>query len=139
MDFEGDMAEGHNADGHTEENAVLYEGAGTLCCSVFDMYRWNLMLHGGKVLPESAYRIMTTPAEDSSNAAGLLVESDGMIWHNGELNGYNSYNAYYPDTGLMVILLANNRTYTFHGKTADFPAENLGPIIMRYAREDFSE
>lgn len=137
MDFEGEMAQGNDADGPTRENAILYEGAGTVCCSVLDMYRWNLMLHGGKVLPDSAYRVMTTPAI-GNYAAGLLVESDGMIWHNGELNGYNSYNAYYPDSGLMVILLANNRTYKFHSATVDFPAEGLGPIVMRYAKEAIS-
>ena len=134
LDFGGSMAAGHDESGLTSENASLYEGCGTVCASVLDLYRWNLCLHGGKVLTASAYRVMTDP-QQGDYGCGVLITEDGLIWHNGELNGYNAYNALDTGSGLMIVLLANNRTYQLHGTTADFPAEAMAPIVLKYARE----
>lgn len=134
LDFEGTMAFGHNASGRTRENAILYEGAGTVCASILDLFRWSRALHGGSVLSESAYRVMTAPAQEHY-AMGLVAEDDGLLWHNGQLNGYNAYQCYAPAEGITLILLSNSRVYRFHGEVKDFPAEDMAPILLKYVRQ----
>ncbi len=133
MDFQEPLAAGYYDKERMSENASLYEGCGTVCASVTDLYKWNLCLHGGKVLSGASYRVMTD-AGPGNYGCGILVE-ESLIWHNGQLNGYNSYNCYDSEDGLMLIVLSNSRTYQFHGQTVDFPAEMLAKVVWKKLRE----
>lgn len=89
--------------------------AGSLCSTVGDMVAWNQALHGGRVVSDASYRAMTTPRplEDGTPiryAMGLGVDAPGgrrTIAHGGGINGFLSDGRYYPDEGLVVIVLQN--------------------------------
>ncbi len=89
--------------------------AGSLCSTVRDMVAWNQALHGGRVVSAESYRSMTTPRplEDGTPiryAMGLGVDAPGgrrSIAHGGGINGFLSDGRYYPDEGLIVIVLQN--------------------------------
>lgn len=66
---------------------------------------------------------------------GLWRRTDGLLWHNGQLNGYNAYQCYAPAEGITLILLSNSRVYRFHGAVKDFPAEDMAPILLKYVRQ----
>lgn len=127
IDFPEDIAPGHYAGERTTENADLYEGCGTISCNVYDLYDWTLALHGGEVLDKAAYRVMTTTSV-GNYGCGLVI-NDQIIWHNGQLNGYNSYVGYNAETGIVLIVLSNSRTYEFHGTVADFPADEMASLL----------
>lgn len=129
MDFEEPLAAGYYDGRKVRENASLYEGCGTVCAGVLDLFRWNRALHEGEILSKASYRVMTD-AGPGNYACGVLVE-DTLIWHNGQLNGYNSYNCYDKEDEWMLIVLSNSRTYPFHGQVADFPAETAAKVIWR--------
>lgn len=85
------------------------QGAGALYSTTQDLLKWQLALHGGKVLKPESYAKMTTPFKDDY-AFGLIVRTvDGhkQIWHNGGIQGFSSSMAWYPDSKLSVIVLAN--------------------------------
>jgi CubicO group peptidase (beta-lactamase class C family) len=85
------------------------QGAGALYSTTQDLLKWQLALHGGKVLKPESYAKMTTPFKEDY-AFGLLVRTvDGhkQIWHNGGIQGFNSSMAWYPDSKMSVIVLAN--------------------------------
>jgi CubicO group peptidase (beta-lactamase class C family) len=89
--------------------------AGSLCSTVGDMVAWNQALHGGRVVSDASYRAMTTPrplvdGTPIRYAMGLGVDSRGgrrTIAHGGGINGFLSDGRYYPDEGLIVIVLQN--------------------------------
>jgi len=90
--------------------------AGSLCSTVGDLVRWNQALHGGEVLSPGSYRALTTPAplEDGTPiryAMGLGVDDRGgrrIIAHGGGINGFLSDGRYYPDEGLIIVVLQNS-------------------------------
>ncbi|MDP2958956.1 MAG: serine hydrolase domain-containing protein [Longimicrobiales bacterium] len=90
--------------------------AGSLCSTAGDMVRWNQALHGGKVLSAASYRDMTTPdpLEDGTPiryGMGLMAFDDNgrrALTHGGGINGFLSDAWYYPDEGLIVVVLQNS-------------------------------
>ncbi len=90
--------------------------AGSLCSTVGDLVRWNQALHGGRVLPDAAYAIMTTPmplvdGSATRYAMGLGVRLRGesrVIAHGGGINGFLSDAQYFPDDDLLVVVLQNS-------------------------------
>jgi CubicO group peptidase (beta-lactamase class C family) len=90
--------------------------AGSLCSTVGDLVRWNQALHGGRVLSESSYQAMITPMalEDGTPtryAMGLGISGEGVhrtIAHGGGINGFLSDGRYYPEGGLLVVVLQNS-------------------------------
>ena len=70
---------------------------------------------------------MTTPVKNDY-AFGLLVHTVGarkVIDHNGGIEGFNTYMAFYPDDKLTVIVLAN-----LNGQVPD----EIGPKLAALAR-----
>ena len=90
--------------------------AGSLCSSAGDLVRWNLALHGGKVLSAASYADMTTPdplvdGTPVRYAMGLGVYDDNgrrALAHGGGINGFLSDGWYYPDEDLIVVVLQNS-------------------------------
>jgi CubicO group peptidase (beta-lactamase class C family) len=89
--------------------------AGSLCSSAPDLVAWNQALHGGEVLPDSMYEAMTTPgrlADGTELRYGMGVgvyrrKGYPLIWHSGGIPGYLSDSRYYPESGLIVVVLQN--------------------------------
>jgi len=90
--------------------------AGSLCSTVGDLVRWNQALHGGRLLPEDAYRRMITPmplkdGTPTRYAAGLGVMGEGrhqVLAHGGGINGFLSDGRYYAQDDLTVVALQNS-------------------------------
>lgn len=91
--------------------------AGAMCATALDLIRWNQALHGGEVLGDASYELMTTAGvlpsgEALSYGYGLgISERSGhrLISHGGGINGFNTMLAFYPDDDLTVAVIVNTR------------------------------
>lgn len=90
--------------------------AGSLCSTAGDLVRWNHALHGGELLRPESYTAMITPmplldGTATEYAMGLAVTDRAgtrMIAHGGGINGYLSDAAYFPEEGLVIVVLQNS-------------------------------
>jgi CubicO group peptidase (beta-lactamase class C family) len=89
-------------------NMTIPGGAGALYSTTEDLLKWERGLFGGKVLSAASLQKMTTPFKDDY-AFGLVVSTKGrkQIGHNGGIEGFNTAMAYYPDSKVVVAVLAN--------------------------------
>lgn len=111
--------------------------AGSLCSTAGDLVRWNQALHGGKVLSAPSYEALTTPQPllDGTSldyAMGLGVgDRAGMrvIAHGGGINGFLSDGRYFPDEGLVIVVLQNSTGPRGPGALSNaFTDLILGPV-----------
>ncbi len=99
--------------------------AGALYSTTEDLLRWEQGLFGGKVLKAESLAKMTTPFKQDY-AFGLGVSTNNghkMIAHDGGIQGFNTFLAYFPDDKLVVAVLAN-----LNGPFADQIARNLAKV-----------
>lgn len=84
-------------------------GAGGLTSTTHDMFKWEQALLGGKVLSATSLAKMTTPYKKSYGYGVFYraVNGYGAIEHGGNIRGFNSDMAYYPDDKLTIIVLSN--------------------------------
>ena len=83
--------------------------AGALYSTAEDLLRWEQGLFGHKILSAGSVQKMTTPFKNGY-ALGLVVQTvDGRrsISHNGAIEGFNTSMAYYPESKIVVLALAN--------------------------------
>src|SRR5262249_12848015 len=83
--------------------------AGALSSTTLDLLKWERALFGGKVLTPASLAKMTTPLKNNY-AFGLVVQTANgrkVIEHDGGIDGFNTHMAYYPDSGVIVIVLGN--------------------------------
>jgi CubicO group peptidase (beta-lactamase class C family) len=82
--------------------------AGALYSTTEDLLRWQRGLYGGKLLSAASLTKMTTPFK-SDYALGLGVQTGKrkMYSHGGGIEGFNTQLAYYPETQVTVVALAN--------------------------------
>ena len=84
--------------------------AGALYSTTLDLLKWEQALFGGKVLQPASLQKMTTPFKNDY-AFGLVVrttkEGRKVVEHNGGIDGFNTHLAYYPESKITVIVLAN--------------------------------
>jgi len=100
-------------------------GAGALYSTTEDLLRWERGLFGGKLLSAASLAKMTTSYKDDY-AFGLIVRTqDGrkQIRHNGGIQGFNTSMAYYPESKVVVIVLAN-----VNGTTPDAMLPKLAAV-----------
>lgn len=91
-------------------------GSGSLWSTPSDLLRWDLALHGGKVLSKKSYATMVTPAtlEDGRStgyACGLGIaheQGETIVRHSGAVNGYLSMNMFVPRTRSGVAVVVNS-------------------------------
>ncbi|MBD0256552.1 MAG: beta-lactamase family protein [Cytophagales bacterium] len=92
--------------------------AGGVIATAKDLAQWNECLHGGKLLQESTYKLMTTVYAARPHARwgdvgygyGLQVDNGGGILeysHSGTLAGFIGTNLYYPASGTSIVVLEN--------------------------------
>ncbi|GGA80913.1 hypothetical protein GCM10011521_19050 [Arenimonas soli] len=108
-----------DADGVVHPAGFLHmsqpHAAGALLSNVDDLLRWNLALHGGKVLSADSYVRMTTPEGPAASAGapyglGLEVHGAGRklrMEHTGGIVGFESVLLYVPADRISVVLVRN--------------------------------
>lgn len=109
----------YRASGYRSEGAVLTNAnytdesapfsAGGLVSTGRDLLRWQRALFGKRVLAHRESMLMTTPVKEEYAFGLWNHERDGVhqIEHGGQINGFNSEMAYYPESDLTVIVLSN--------------------------------
>ncbi len=83
-------------------------GTGNMTCSARDLFKLVRSLYCGKLLKPATKEIMFASVK-KSYACGILVEQEPchMLWHRGGANGFSSYDIYYPELDVTIIVLAN--------------------------------
>ncbi|WP_232831411.1 serine hydrolase [Peristeroidobacter agariperforans] len=106
-------AAGYTRSGESMVNAdfvhmSIPHAAGGLYSTTEDLLRWQRQLYGGKLLSAASLAKMTTPFKNDY-ALGLAVHTGKrkMYSHGGGIEGFNTLLAYYPDTQVSVVALAN--------------------------------
>ena len=88
----------------------LVWSAGALCSTGMDLVRWNAALSSGRAVSLQSYAMMTDPGAEPGYGFALIVDQlDGRrrIWHNGQIPGFQSHLASYPEEELTIAVLAN--------------------------------
>lgn len=84
-------------------------GAGDICSSAIDLLRWNEALRDGRAVSRGSYERM----RDGGNVGygyGLAVSQwrgRTVVWHDGEVPGFQSVLIHLPDDDITVVVLAN--------------------------------
>jgi CubicO group peptidase (beta-lactamase class C family) len=83
--------------------------AGELYSTTGDMLRWQQGLFGGKLLTPASLKKMTTPYKENYGfGLGIqTIHGHERISHGGGINGFNTFEAYYPQEKLSIIVLSN--------------------------------
>ncbi len=115
------MADGYSTapDGKVARAALLSmtqpHAAGALLSTVDDLWRWNLALHGGRLLSADSYRRMTTPEGGPATQArygfGLMtgtLRGEPVLQHGGGIHGFLSLLCWLPESRLSVVVLRNS-------------------------------
>ena len=125
MSAEDTDAKGHGSveSGEIVVNPKFTFAAGNIYTNVYDLLRWDRMLHTGKLLSQESYNEMITPSEDSGYGFGLII-SDGIIRHSGVIDGFNSYTEYDSAKDITIIILEN-----YDPSTSILEAKYDGAII----------
>ena len=84
-------------------------GAGGLYSTTGDLLRWTQALFGGKLLQTGSLEKITTPTK-GGYAFGLQVAAKNgrkRFAHAGGINGFGSFLAYFPASGVTIVVLSN--------------------------------
>lgn len=103
--------------------------AGSLRATAGDVLAWNEALFGGQIIPLAFVERMTQPGLlsdgrttrwgmpeawreglNSDYAMGVFVASSPLgprVWHTGDIDGFASWMAHWPDAGFTAVVLTN--------------------------------
>jgi CubicO group peptidase (beta-lactamase class C family) len=99
--------------------------AGGLYSTTLDLWRWEQALFGGKLLSAGSLLKMTTPYK-GNYGFGLAVGTASarrVIFHNGGIEGFNTFLAYYPEDKMTIVVLGN-----LNGPAPDQMGPTLGKL-----------
>jgi CubicO group peptidase (beta-lactamase class C family) len=88
------------------------KGAGGVLTTTGDLYKWYLALEGARILPATGRKKLYTPfLNDYAYGWEVKKTKQGTpaIQHGGDVPGFQSWFAQFPDEKLVVVLLINNR------------------------------
>ena len=83
--------------------ASLSLGCGDVNSSATDLFKWNALFTNGKVVKKKTFKKMI----DSESYGYGVYCHEGSIFHTGVTNVFNSYDGYYFDDKLSIIVLSN--------------------------------
>ena len=83
--------------------ASLSVGCGDVNSSATDLFKWNVFFTSGKVVKKKTFQKMI----DSESYGYGVYCHEGSIFHTGVTNVFNSYDGYYFDDKLSIIVLSN--------------------------------
>lgn len=94
-------------------NLQWLAGPGGLTSTVNDLAKWDFAVSRPGLFTKESLEQMFTPSRvDGSNYAfGWVVDTMNghkYVWHNGEVGGFHTINATFPDESLAIIILTNN-------------------------------
>ena len=105
---------GNNAERMWQANLAWTLGAGGLVSTVGDLEKWDEAVRRPGIFSAASLAQMFAPngfpQSFGTYAEGWVISTlDGhrYIWHDGELDGYMTMNATFPDDGLDIIILTN--------------------------------
>ena len=78
-------------------------GCGDVNSNVTDLFKWNVLFTSGKVVKKKTFQKMV---DSESYGYGVYCHDDS-IFHTGITNVFNSYDGYYFDDKLSIIVLCN--------------------------------
>ena len=89
--------------------------AGALCSTAEDLVRWSAALHGGRVLDDGSYELMTTNYRLTHGGRvgygyGIGVGSwngEVVLSHSGGIPGFSSFLMTHPASGYTIAVVAN--------------------------------
>ena len=104
LDFQKTDTRGYDYKGrYYSIPAALSVGCGDVNSSATDLFKWNIYFTGGKVVKKKTFKKMI----DSESYGYGLYCHEGSIFHTGVTNVFNSYDGYYLDDKLSIIVLSN--------------------------------
>ena len=83
--------------------ASLALGCGDVNSCATDLFKWNIAFTGGKVVKKKTFKKMI----DSESYGYGVYCHEGSIFHTGVTNVFNSYDGFYFDDKLSIIVLSN--------------------------------
>jgi CubicO group peptidase (beta-lactamase class C family) len=103
--------------------------AGGLFSTVEDLQRWDRALQSGRLVSQATLDAMLRPSVACADGSCGLPPGEGygygwfigadagrpLISHSGRLDGFLSYNGFYPHDGIDVIVLSNSETTDVSG------------------------
>jgi D-alanyl-D-alanine carboxypeptidase len=108
--------------------------AGELAMPAYDLAQWDISIMDRSLLSQKSYDEMFDPVilkdgKNSHYALGLFIEKhDGhlMYEHSGEVSGFVSENAVFPNDKAAIVVLTNQMA----APAAEGIAEALGPLVL---------
>ena len=83
--------------------ASLAVGCGDVNSCVTDLFKWNILFTSGKIVKKKTFKKMI----DSESYGYGVYCHEGSIFHTGVTNVFNSYDGFYFDDKLSIIVLSN--------------------------------
>jgi CubicO group peptidase (beta-lactamase class C family) len=115
-----DMARGYvYAQGRAAASKPIAESwassAGGIVSTADDLRLWGEALSSGRIISASDYELLTSPtklADGSTTAYGFGMKVDRFegqprIWHDGNTNGFDGSDQFFPSQGVRIIVLTN--------------------------------
>ncbi len=101
--------------------------AGGMYSTTQDLLKWFRALFKGKLLLPVSLRAMITARKGTYGFGVCVGSKHGLraIWHDGGIEGFNSYTPYLPDRQIAIIVLAN-----VDGDSADTLSSQLLDLIL---------
>jgi CubicO group peptidase (beta-lactamase class C family) len=109
--------------------------AGGLRATVADMTRWSNALFGGRILNAQSLALLTSPGKlndgrttkfgmpeawqkgmNADYGMGVFItptKAGPRIWHPGDIDGFSSWLAHYPDRKVSIALIQNSQSADF--------------------------
>lgn len=139
-------ASGYTPGPHGLENATYIDmtvpfSAGELYSTTGDLLRWQQGLFGGKIVSPASRKKMTTPFKENYGF-GLeiqTIQGHERISHGGGINGFNTFEAWYPQEKLSIIVLSNvngNAPEEISGRLAS--VVHGEPVVLSSERKEIS-
>ena len=104
LDFQNTDARGYDyKDRYYSIPASLALGCGDVNSTATDLFKWNVLFTSGKIVKKKTFKKMI----DSESYGYGVYCHEGSIFHAGVTNVFNSYDGYYFDDKLSIIVLSN--------------------------------
>ena len=115
--------------------------AGGLYSTTHDLLLWEDGLFGGKVLSAASLKEMTSPFKENYALGVFVGEHQGhkVVYHDGDIEGFDTYMAYYPADKVVVVVLGNVQSRAISGIGAKLGiVANGGKIVPTSERKAVS-
>lgn len=134
-----DLSLGYQSNGPTVYRAWQWNlnwlaGPGGLTSAPGDIDTWDLAVRTpGKIFSKESLKQMftTNPLSEDYADGWVVTKLDGhlFIWHNGEVGGFQTMNATFPNDGIDIIILTNNGSDTPGTYGYGFPYDFVPPLF----------